>query len=170
MTFLSLLFLAGAALALPAPQKGGGNATCNSVLTAQLVGGIQANLNIQAQELQGVQTLASLTAANSTGRALPNNAVSDFQLTQSNVLTIQQKGIDIRAQNQKLASELNSPAAQGLAVVAMAQVMEVMQVKSLTGSGPADAKTLQLLVTEVQGGTKQNMMNLMAAESACKKA
>jgi hypothetical protein len=50
----------------------------------------------------------------------------------------------------------------------MAQVMEVMQVKTLTGSAESDAKTMQLLISEVKGGTKQNMQNLKDAESQCK--
>lgn len=120
--------------------------------------------------LFSVKTLATLSASNTTGRANPGNAPSDFQITQKNVLAIQQKGIDIRAQNQKLASSINNPSAKGLAVVAMAQTMEVEQVKTLTGSGAKDAATLKMLVTEVEGGTKQNMMNLQAAESQCKKA
>lgn len=57
----------------------------------------------------------------------------------------------------------------GLAVVAMAQVMEMMQVKSLQGGGESDKKTLETLVKEVEDGTKQNTMNLQMAESQCKK-
>ena len=41
--------------------------------------------------------------------------------------------------------------------------------KTLTGGGESDAKTLKLLVSEVEGGTKQNMQNLKDAESQCKR-
>jgi hypothetical protein len=51
----------------------------------------------------------------------------------------------------------------------MAQVIEVMQVKTLTGGGESDARTLKFLVAEVKGGTKQNMQNLKDAESQCKR-
>jgi hypothetical protein len=87
-----------------------------------------------------------------------------FQAQQKSVLDIQQKGINIRANNQKLAKEINSPANAGLATVANAQVLEKNQVTSLKGNA-ADAATLQKLVTEVQDGTKQNQKNLAAAKS-----
>jgi hypothetical protein len=57
MKLCSLLFLAGGVIALPAVQQSGkDNATssCNGEKTAQLVAGINANLMIQAQELQGL--------------------------------------------------------------------------------------------------------------------
>jgi hypothetical protein len=86
-----------------------------------------------------------------------------FQTTQQSVLAIQQKGITIRAQNQKLAGQIKSPAADGLAIVAGAQTKELGQVKGLKGT-QADASTLKMLVQEVQDGTKQNQMNLAAAK------
>jgi hypothetical protein len=86
-----------------------------------------------------------------------------FNATQGSVLAIQQRGIDIRANNQKLAKEINSPAADGLAIVAGAQTKEIDQVRSLKGTS-ADAKTLGMLVTEVMDGTKQNQKNLAAAK------
>lgn len=88
----------------------------------------------------------------------------EFQTEQQSVLRIQQQGINIRANNQKLAKEIKSPAASGLATVAMAQVKEMTQVQGLKGN-EADANTLQQLVQEVQDGTKQNQKNLAAAKS-----
>ncbi|KAF2682395.1 hypothetical protein K458DRAFT_307327 [Lentithecium fluviatile CBS 122367] len=146
---------------------GKGNGTCNAQLVAKLAGGIEQNLNIQAQELKGVQTLQKLTASNTTGASI--KGTSNFQSQQQAVLTIQQAGIDIRAQNQKIAQEINSPAQQGLAIVAQAQVTEMTQVMGLQGGGEQDKKTLEMLAKEVQDGTKQNMMNLMAAETQCAK-
>jgi len=86
-----------------------------------------------------------------------------FATTQQSVLAIQQKGITIREKNQKLAGEIKSPAADGLAVVAGAQTKEIEQVKGLKGT-QADAGTLSMLVQEVRDGTKQNQMNLDAAK------
>ncbi|KAF2110242.1 hypothetical protein BDV96DRAFT_668777 [Lophiotrema nucula] len=74
-------------------------------------------------------------------------------------LAIQQKGIDICANNQKLASQIKGPSQQGLAIVAMAQITEMMQVKSLTGT-ISDTKTLDTLVKEVQDRTNQNIKNI----------
>ena len=87
-----------------------------------------------------------------------------FQATQKSVLDIQQKGVTIRASNQKLAQQINSPAVDGLAIVAMAQVLEITQVKGLKGNA-TDADTLQKLVKEVRDGTAQNQKNLAAAKS-----
>jgi hypothetical protein len=104
-----------------------------------------------------VQTLQSM-AQNGTAQ------VAAFQKTQKSVLGIQQKGIEIRSNNQKLAKEINSPAADGLAIVATAQVKEMTQVMGLNNTA-ADVGTLKQLVQEVQDGTKQNEKNLAAAKS-----
>lgn len=53
MKLLSVFLLAGTTLAFPAPQQGQRNGTCNAEMTAMLLGGIQANLDIQKQELMG---------------------------------------------------------------------------------------------------------------------
>lgn len=87
-----------------------------------------------------------------------------FQVTQQSVLAIQQQGIALRANNQQLASAIKSPASDGLAIVAKAQVQEMTQVQGLKGT-KADVATLKTLVTEVQDGTKQNQKNLAAAKS-----
>ena len=90
--------------------------------------------------------------------------------TQTSVLAIQQRGVDIRANNQKLAKEINSPAADGLAIVAGAQTKEIDQVKSLKGNAAADGETIKMLVQEVMDGTMQNQKNLQAAKGqACAK-
>ncbi|PSN69414.1 hypothetical protein BS50DRAFT_572558 [Corynespora cassiicola Philippines] len=167
---LATIVFGGSAFAFPAPQQpSGGNSTCNAQKVAVLMGGINANLDIQAQELKGVQTLQKLAASNTTLKALDGSGPSNFELTKQNVLAIQQKGIDIRAENQRLAGELNSPSQMGLAIVAMAQVTEKMQVEMLQGGGEKDMKTLETLVKEVEDGTKQNTMNLQMAQSQCQK-
>jgi hypothetical protein len=61
--------------------------------------------------------------------------VAAFSTEQKSVLAIQQKGIAIRETNQKLAKEINSPAIAGLAIVAGAQVKEMMQVTEGYGGG-----------------------------------
>lgn len=90
---------------------------------------------------------------------------ADFKATQAKVLDIQQKGIDIRTNNQKLAKQINSPASAGLDIVQGAQVKEKSQVQGLTGTAAADTATLNTLVQEVQDGTKQNQKNLADAKS-----
>lgn len=79
------------------------------------------------------------------------------------MLAIQKRGVDIRANNQKLAAQINSPAADGLAIVAGAQTKEIGQVQSLKGTA-ADAPTISMLVQEVMDGTMQNQKNLAAAK------
>ena len=49
MKVFAVLAIIGAVAALPAPQKG----ACNAQQVQQLAAGIQQNLDIQAQELQG---------------------------------------------------------------------------------------------------------------------
>ncbi|KAH7068165.1 hypothetical protein BKA63DRAFT_107563 [Paraphoma chrysanthemicola] len=137
----------------------------------QLEKGIQANLDIQAQELTGVEALQSLLSGASAGGNATASATTTFafQATQKEVLNIQAQGITIRAENQKLAGEISSPAANGLGIVAQAQVLEMTQVQNLNGTA-ADEATLQKLVQEVMDGTMQNQKNLAAAkEQACAK-
>ncbi|EUC46229.1 hypothetical protein COCMIDRAFT_93398 [Bipolaris oryzae ATCC 44560] len=131
-----------------------GGAAANSTCTmtkAHLEKGIQHNLKIQAQELQGIQTLQS---------QLDTPA---FNTTQTAVLAIQQRGIDIRAKNQKLAKKISSPALDGLNIVEGAQVKEKDQVTGLKGQKATDKDTLDTLVKEVMDGTAQNKKNLEAA-------
>ncbi|KAH3978663.1 hypothetical protein HBI56_081240 [Parastagonospora nodorum] len=160
MKSFAFLCLISVALAAPSPLSWRINAAapaapaapkvnCTEV-QAKLEKGIKANLDIQAQELQGVHALQL------------QGGLAEFETTQQSVLSIQQKGITIRAENQKLAAEIKSPAADGLAIVAGAQTKEMMQVMSLKGTA-ADEATLKLLVQEVQDGTKQNQKNLAAA-------
>ncbi|EMD87793.1 hypothetical protein COCC4DRAFT_25001 [Bipolaris maydis ATCC 48331] len=160
--FLALL---APVFALPANQDcnsgkaaavigGGGaaNATC-AATKAQLEKGIQDNLNIQAQELQGVKTLQAQLGT------------AEFKTTQAKVLNIQQRGIEIRANNQKLAKEISSPALDGLNIVQGAQITEQDQVKGLKNQAATDTDTLNTLVQEVTDGTAQNQKNLAAAKT-----
>ncbi|KAG9192850.1 hypothetical protein G6011_11584 [Alternaria panax] len=156
MKTFAILCLFTSALAAPAPQASG-TANCAAIQT-KLEQGIQANLDIQAQELKGVYALKL------------QGGTAGFNATQTSVLAIQQRGIDIRANNQKLANEINSPAADGLAIVAGAQTKEIDQVRSLKGNAAADSATITMLVQEVMDGTKQNQKNLAAAKGqACAK-
>ncbi|KAH6644779.1 hypothetical protein C7974DRAFT_384264 [Boeremia exigua] len=169
MKSFAILYLVAAVLAAPAQEAskfpGSVSAAANSTTAAgscsqtqtQLQQGIQKNLDIQAKELIGVQSLQKMSQAG-TAQA------TTFQAMQISVLDIQQKGVNIRANNQKLAQQINSPASAGLATVAMAQTLEISQVLKLNGNA-TDATTLQMLVTEVQGGTQQNQKNLAAAKS-----
>lgn len=216
-SFSLTLLLASTALAHPSPKKANKNAQanananataqCDPKNVAKLVGGIQANLNIQAQELKGVLALQKLVNANANaanGTAPPPPAAAaaappaygapadpaaaaappkdpnaaqqqqqqgqqnqQFAQEQAAVLSIQQAGVDFRKQNQELAKKLNSPAQDGLAIVAKAQLQEISQVQALTGDPAKDDAVLKMLVQEVQDGTKQNEKNLKAAESQC---
>ncbi|KAK7183445.1 hypothetical protein PSPO01_10404 [Paraphaeosphaeria sporulosa] len=154
-------------MASPLAETAKANSTCNAVQSKQvgdLAKGIQANLDIQKQEsspFASVQFLQAMSNAKS-------NSTQDFKNIQKAVLNIQQQGIDIRTNNQKLAQQVNSPAQMGLAIVATAQITEKDQVTSLNGSC-ADQGTLKTLVKEVQDGTKQNKKNLQAAQSQCGK-
>jgi hypothetical protein len=172
MKTFTLLCLFVSALAAPAPQASPAN--CAAIQT-KLEQGIQANLDIQAQELKGYVSLAipsflpQLTHLISVYALKLQGGTAGFNATQASVLAIQQRGVDIRANNQKLAKEINSPAADGLAIVAGAQTKEIDQVKSLKGTS-GDAATLGMLVMEVMDGTKQNQKNLEAAKGqACAK-
>ncbi|USP81946.1 hypothetical protein yc1106_09220 [Curvularia clavata] len=165
MKAFTLLVLIASALAAPANKGGcgnaagaaaGGAAACTKT-RADLEKGIQDNLNIQAQELAGVQTLQKQIGT------------ADFKTTQAKVLKIQQQGIDIRVNNQKLAKQINSTASAGLDIVQGAQLKEMSQVQGLTGTAAtekADKETLATLVQEVQDGTKQNQKNLADAKSS----
>ena len=179
-TFAILALIAVAIAAPAAPSCGSAPAAGNGTVTsagctaarAQLVDGIKANLDIQAQELKGYarprNLLSSLPTTNlsfSIETLQKQVGTAGFNATQTSVLAIQQKGIDIRAKNQKLAKEINSPAAAGLDIVAGAQVKEMTQVTGLKGTAATDDATLKTLVQEVQDGTKQNEKNLADAKS-----
>jgi hypothetical protein len=170
MKSFALLCFVAVALAAPAKLAPTASLNCTEVQT-QLEKGIQANLDIQAQELKGYtfsllfpSVAPHLLTSNCSVHSLQlQSGTGEFETTQQSVLSIQQKGITIRANNQKLAAEIKSPAADGLAVVAGAQTKEMMQVMSLKGTA-ADADTLKQLVQEVQDGTKQNEKNLATAK------
>ncbi|EOA92306.1 uncharacterized protein SETTUDRAFT_86794 [Exserohilum turcica Et28A] len=155
MKGFAFMCLIAAALAAPAAvcQKAAAvtGAACTKAQT-ELEAGIQANLDIQAQELKGYNM------------SMCDTVMKGFVAQQKAVLDIQSKGIAIRAKNQELAKQLNSPAIDGLATVAKAQVQEKDQVSGLKGTA-ADMKTLATLVQEVEDGTKQNEKNLAAAKS-----
>ncbi|KAF1363969.1 hypothetical protein EJ07DRAFT_162498 [Lizonia empirigonia] len=137
-------------------------ASCDAVKVGQLSGGIQANLDVQKQELAGIKDLQSIEAANTTGSA------DKFATQKMKVLAIQQQGIDIRSMNQAIADEIKSPAIAGLKTVQGAQALEMRQVMGLTGTAKTDDAVYQMLVKEVQDGTKQNQANLEAAKGQCK--
>ncbi|KAF2028777.1 hypothetical protein EK21DRAFT_90297 [Setomelanomma holmii] len=103
--------------------------TATTLVAPAQQAGIQANLNIQAQELKGVQTLQSLVQSASI-----SSDAKTFQAERKSVLNIQAQGISIRANNQNLAQQIDSPAIAGLAIVATAQVKEMSQVRSLNGT------------------------------------
>lgn len=183
MKTFAILALIAVAIAAPAtsscdsaPAAGNGTVTgagCTAA-RAQLVDGIKANLDIQAQELKGYARSRNFIVFPSLPTTNPCFSIqtlqkqvgtAEFNATQTSVLAIQQKGIDIRAKNQKLAKEINSPAAAGLDIVAGAQVKEMTQVTGLKGTAATDDATLKTLVQEVQDGTKQNQKNLEDAKS-----
>ncbi|KAF2847447.1 hypothetical protein T440DRAFT_456238 [Plenodomus tracheiphilus IPT5] len=157
MKLLIFTILVGTAFAAPTLSSRQ-NSTCDPEKVAQLVGGIQANLFVQKQELAGIKNLQKLEAKNGS---------THFSKERQNVLVIQQLGIDIRAQNQQIATEINSPAIDGLNIVQGAQITEMRQVMGLTGDKANDQDVLGTLVKEVEDGTKQNEANLAAAQGQC---
>lgn len=97
----------------------------------------------------------------------PNGTQSNFQLNQISITTTQQKGIAVRERNQRLADELNSPSAMGLAIVAQSQVAVMIDTKILEGDGKSDTKMLDSLVQRVEDAMTQNMANLKMANTGC---
>lgn len=97
----------------------------------------------------------------------PNGTQSNFQLNQISITTTQQKGIAVRERNQRLADELNSPSAMGLAIVAQLQVAVMIDTKILEGDGKSDTKMLDSLVQRVEDAMTQNMANLKMANTGC---
>jgi hypothetical protein len=108
-----------------------------------------------------IKYLQSIGATNTT------NSAKNFGSQRLTVLTIQQQGIDIRSMNQAIADEIKSPATDGLKTVQGAQVLEMRQVMGLTGDAKTDGPIFQMLVQEVQDGTKQNQANLAASKGQC---
>ncbi|CAI6337487.1 unnamed protein product [Periconia digitata] len=150
-------------------QSGASNATCNAATAekvGQLSGGIRTNVAIQDQELKSIAALQTLLLSNGTNTAVPG--ASQYEAERQALLVIQQMGVEIRTQNQKIAAEVGSGASNGLKTVEFAQQSEISQVKSLQGTQQADSKTLALLVKEVVDGTNQNWVNLLVAEQQCK--
>jgi hypothetical protein len=151
MKSFTILCLVATALAAPAKMAAAPTANCTQIQT-QLEKGIQANLDIQAQELKGytwppfAQPLYFTELIHSVQSLNLQTGTAEFTTTQQSVLAIQQKGITIRQNNQKLAKEIKSPAADGLAIVAGAQTKEMLQVMGL------------------KDGTAQNGKNLAAAQ------
>ncbi|KAF2627167.1 hypothetical protein BU25DRAFT_308697, partial [Macroventuria anomochaeta] len=115
----------------------------------QLIGGIQENMFIQKQELQGTPLVPPA-----------NGTQSDFQLNQFSITITQLKAIAVRERNQRLADELNSPSAKGLAIVAQSQVAVMIDMNSVKGGGEGDAKLLGELVMRVRYAMAQNGENL----------
>ncbi|OSS45054.1 hypothetical protein B5807_09220 [Epicoccum nigrum] len=166
--FLPLLSVLNLVAALPTlnPRQAPANATCDAFKFTQLIGGIQENIFIQKQEMQGLQTLQSL----STQTPAPSNAThSDFQLAQTALADTQKKGVTVRERNQRLADDLQSPGAKGLARVAQMQVSVMLDAKSLKGSGAGDVKMLGELVTRTTDAMALNEENIKTVESGCGK-
>ena len=81
----------------------------------------------------------------------------------------QNKAIAVRERNQRLADELQSPGAKGLARVAQMQVSVMLDAKSLKGSGAGDAKMLGALVTRTKDAMALNEENVKMVEKGCVK-
>ncbi|KAH9876509.1 hypothetical protein J1614_003640 [Plenodomus biglobosus] len=157
MKLFLFILLTGSAFSIPALVTRQ-NTTCDPEKVSQLAGGIQANLFVQKQELAGIKSLQNLHV---------NKIMTHFPKERQNVLAIQQLGIDIRAQNQQIAKDIDSPALDGLNIVEGAQITEIRQVMGLTGDKENDKAVLDTLVKEVEDGTKQNEANLAAAQGQC---
>jgi hypothetical protein len=116
-----------------------------------------------------LQTLQTLSTQSSTLKAPSNGTQSDFQLNQISVISTEQKAIAVRERSQRLADELNSPSAMGLAIVAQSQVAAMIDVQNLKGGGDAEIKMLQSLVERVKNAMIQNEENLRVVNKGCRK-
>lgn len=81
----------------------------------------------------------------------------------------QNKGIAVRERNQRLADDLQSPSAKGLARVAQEQVTVMLKAKSLKGNGADDMKMLTDLVTMTKDAMTMNEDNIKTVELGCGK-
>jgi chromosome segregation and condensation protein ScpB len=86
-----------------------------------------------------------------------------------NIASIEQKAISVREHSQRLADELSSPGARGLAIVAQSQVAVMIDVQSLRGGGVRDAKMLEGLVERVMATMGQTKDNLEMVGRGCGK-
>ena len=76
----------------------------------------------------------------------------------------------MRERNQRLADELQSPGAKGLARVAQMQNSVMLDVKGLKGSGEGEEKkVLGELVTRTMDAMKLNEENVKVVEKGCGK-
>ncbi|CAI0646051.1 unnamed protein product, partial [Colletotrichum noveboracense] len=124
-----------------------------------LAGGIALNIQIQQQEQAGLAAVMQSLQAN------PVN-MQQFQVAKSNLLSFVSDGIQVRQANQLIAPSGNG-AAQGLAVVANAQLSELQKVAGLTGNPQQDNPVTQSLQMDFSGGIQQNMKNQQAALTGC---
>ncbi|UPX18687.1 uncharacterized protein EKO05_0008979 [Ascochyta rabiei] len=168
---VSLLFIVGCACALPTvtPRQMQGNSSCDVWKITKLIGGIEENMFIQKQEMQGLQTLQYLSTATGSIKAPANGTQSDFQLNQIDLAATLQKAIAVRENNQRLADDLASPSARGLAVVAQSQVAVMIDMMNLKGGGESDSKMLEGLVGRVKDAMAQNRENLKMADGGCRR-
>ncbi|KAF6827703.1 hypothetical protein CMUS01_08891 [Colletotrichum musicola] len=140
----------------PAPAQGDTPACAEAKI---LAGGIALNIQIQQQEQNGLAAVS---------QALQTNPVNmqQFQVAKSNLLSFVSDGIQVRQANQLIAPSGNG-AAQGLAVVANAQLTELQKVAGLTGNPQQDNPVVQSLMMDFSGGIQQNMKNQQAAIAGC---
>ncbi|KAF4783087.1 hypothetical protein CPAR01_03404 [Colletotrichum paranaense] len=141
----------------PAPAAGDTPACAEAKI---LAGGIALNIEVQQQEVNGVNAVMQALQAN------PPNP-QQFQTAKSNLLSFVSDGIQVRQANQLIAPSGNM-ATQGLAVVANAQLSELQKVAGLTGNPAQDMPVVQSLMMDFSGGIKKNMENQqMAVQGAC---
>ncbi|KAK2053313.1 hypothetical protein LY76DRAFT_668161 [Colletotrichum caudatum] len=124
-----------------------------------LAGGIALNIQVQQQEVNGLNAVMQALQAN------PVN-MQQFQTAKSNLLSFVSDGIQIRQSNQLIAPTGNAAAA-GLAVVANAQLAELEKVSGLTGNPQTDNPVTQSLMMDFNGGIKKNMENQQNAIQGC---
>ncbi|KAL5371781.1 hypothetical protein DPSP01_014009 [Paraphaeosphaeria sporulosa] len=120
------------------------------------------------KEIQSLKTLENLAkSANTTLRAANSTSGNDpiYKVQQSEVAKLQQEGITIRTENQKIARELKSPSAlqKGLASVAIEQNSARVMLRGLV-AGRNDTAMIGALVKGVEEGLKINGENLGVAK------
>ncbi|RDW85184.1 hypothetical protein BP6252_02774 [Coleophoma cylindrospora] len=133
-------------------------AACSSAVT-KLVDGINSNIAVQKQEQSQTTVIQKQLSAGNVNSA-------DFKTNKDKLVTIVNKGISIRTNNQKIAPSGNA-AISGLATVATAQAGELKLAQGLTGDPKTDNANLSKLQTMFSGGITQNQKNAQAAATGC---
>lgn len=151
--------LAAVAAAAPPYASLERRAACTADQEA-LADGIDSNIADQQDELSAVKAIASALGQ-------PNMNDATFKPLKDKLVGFVNKGVTIRAANQKIASKINSKAVAGLATVEKAQAAELKLATDLTGKPATDNANVKTLQKDFEGGITQNQQNKKDALDGC---